>query len=255
MVDFGTWETTDIRGSAELQKAGMDWLLIDRGRFDLRVLGTQLFFTNVVGSVYDGSFTGHVSFADIDQASNVSYRAEGSVTNIDFSQLMFAMRKVGGDPYKGSLSGEVAFGGVVGKDTCRTVTGEGRLSIKNGHLFQIRLLGGLSQLLSRIYPGLGFASQTDFSASFRIRDCKVHSDNAFLEGSVVSASGQGDYYFNETLNMNVQVQLLRAGIVASVIRAVTFPVTKLLEFNLSGSLKDPRWRPVNLPKELFLIFD
>ncbi len=255
VVDFGAWKTTDIQGSAEFQNAGMDWLLIDQGRFDLRMLGAQLFFTNIVGSVYDGSFTGHVSFAGIDQASNVSYRVEGSATNIDFSRLMFAMRQVGGDPYKGSLSGEIAFGGVVGKDTCRTVTGEGHVSIKNGYLFQVRLLGGLSKLLSRIYPGLGFASQTDFSTSFKIRDCKMHSDNAFLEGSVVSASGQGSYGFNETLDMNVQVHLLRAGLVASVVRAVTFPVTKLLEFNLSGSLKEPRWRPVNLPKELFLIFD
>ena len=165
------------------------------------------------------------------------------------------MRKVGGDPYTGELSVNAVVSGILGSGTCHTVTGSGKITVHQGHLFQIRLLGGLSQLLSRIYPGLGFAAQTDFTAPVTIGNCRVHTDNASLEGAVVSVSGQGDYYFNEKLNVNVQVQLLRAGVVASVIRAVTFPVTKLLEFNLGGTLKEPHWRPVNLPKELFLIFD
>ena len=255
VVDFGSYDTTDLKASAQLRSAGIEWFLADEGSFDMTAVGTRLDFTNVTAKVYGGRISGIATFTDIDRPSNVVYQAAGSIQDVDFSQLMYAVKKVGGDPYKGSLSGEISFGGVVGKDTCRTVTGQGQLTIKKGHLFQIRLLGGLSQFLSRIYPGLGFAAQTDFTASFKIGNCRIRTDNAFLEGSVLSASGQGDYYFNEELDMNVQVQLLRAGIVASVIRAVTFPVTKLLEFNLSGTLKDPRWRPVNLPKELFLIFD
>lgn len=255
VVDFGTYETTDLKASAKLQSAGIEWLLADEGSFDVSMVGTRLYFTNVTAKIYGGVISGIATFTDVDRPSNVAYQASGSIQDVDFSQLTYAMKKVGGDPYKGSLSAEVSFGGVLGKDTCKTVTGQGHLRIKKGHLFQIRLLGGLSQLLSRIYPGLGFAAQTDFTADFTIGSCKVHTDNAFLEGSVVSVSGQGDYYFNDRINVNVQVQLLRAGIVASVIRAVTFPVTKLLEFNLSGTTKDPHWRPVNLPKELFLIFD
>ena len=255
IVDYGNFKNTDLVASADVERAGILWLITEKCLFDLRVLGTQLYFTNVTGSLYGGAFTGDATFTDIDTGTNVGYRIAGAVQGADLSRLVQDMRKVGGDPYKGELSGEAVVSGILGSGTCNTVTGSGHISVRNGHLFQIPLLGGLSQLLSRIYPGLGFAAQTDFAASFKIRNCKVHTDNAFLEGSVLSVSGQGDYYFNETLNVNVQVQLLRAGLVATVIRAVTFPVTKLLEFNLSGTLKDPRWRPVNLPKELFLIFD
>jgi hypothetical protein len=221
----------------------------------LRALGAQLDFTNVSGSAYGGAFIGNATFTNIDTRTNVGYRITGAAQNVDLSRLAQAVRKVSGDPYKGDLSGEATVRGILGSGKCNTVIGAGHISVRNGHLFQISLLGGLSQLLSRIYPGLGFAAQTDFTSSFQIRNCKVHMDNASLEGSVLSVSGQGDYYFNDVLNVNVQVQLLRAGLVASVIRAVTFPVTKLLEFNLSGTLDNPRWRPVNLPKELFLIFD
>jgi hypothetical protein len=254
-VDYNQFKNTDLVASAEVQRAGILWLMTDQCRFDLRVLGTQLDFTNVVGSVYGGTFTGDATFSNIHSGTNVGYRIAGAVQDVDFGRLALAMQKVSGDPYKGDLSGKAAVSGILGTGTCGTVTGSGTISVRNGRLFQISLLGGLSQLLSRIYPGLGFASQTDFVSSFRIRNCKVHMDNAFLEGSVLSVSGQGDYSFNQTLNVNVQVQLLRAGLVASVIRAVTFPVTKLLEFNLSGTVEDPRWRPVNLPKELFLIFE
>ena len=254
-VDYNQFKNTDLVASAEVERAGILWLMTDKCRFDMRALGTQLDFTNVTGSVYGGAFMGDATFTEIDTGTNVGYRIAGAVQGADLSRLALDMRNVSGDPYKGELSGEAVVSGILGTGKCDTVTGKGKISVRNGRLFQISLLGGLSQLLSRIYPGLGFAAQTDFVSSFQIRSCKVHMDNAFLEGSVLSVSGQGDYYFNEALNVNVQVQLLRAGLVASVIRAVTFPVTKLLEFNLSGTLKDPRWRPVNLPKELFLIFD
>lgn len=255
IVDYGNFKNTDLIASADLEHAGIQWLIMERCRFDLHILGTELFFTNATGSLYGGAFTGDATFTDIDTGTNVGYRIAGAVQDADLSRLVQAMRKFSGDPYKGEISVNAVVSGILGSGTCSTVAGSGNISVHKGRLFQISLLGGLSQLLSRVYPGLGFAAQTDFAAAFEIRDCKVHMDNASLEGSVVSVSGQGDYYFNEKLNVDVQVQLLRAGIVASVIRAVTFPVTKLLEFNLGGSLKDPHWRPVNLPKELFLIFD
>jgi hypothetical protein len=254
-VDYNQFKNTDLVASAEVERAGILWLMTDNCRFDMRALGAQLDFTNVTGSVYGGAFTGDATFTDIDTGTNVGYRIAGAVQGADLGRLAVDMRNVSGDPYRGDLSGEAVVSGILGAGKCGTVMGAGHISVRNGRLFQISLLGGLSQLLSRIYPGLGFAAQTDFTSSFQIRNCKVHMDNASLEGSVLSVSGQGDYYFNEALNVNVQVQLLRAGLVASVIRAVTFPVTKLLEFNLGGTLEDPHWRPVNLPKELFLIFD
>jgi hypothetical protein len=255
VVDWGHFKNTDMAASADLERAGIHWLSTEKCLFDLHILGTQLDFTNMTGSLYGGAFAGDMTFTDIDTGTNIGYRIAGTVQGADLGRLVQDMRKVGGDPYKGELSGDAVVSGILGSGTCSTVTGSGHISVRRGHLFQLPLLGGLSQLLSRVYPGLGFASQTDFDAPFKIRNCRVHTDAASLEGSVVSVSGQGDYYFNEKLNVNVQVQLLRAGIVASVIRTVTFPVTKLLEFNLGGTLKDPRWRPVNLPKELFLIFD
>ena len=71
----------------------------------------------------------------------------------------------------------------------------------------------------------------------------------------MSIRARGSYYFDEKLDFYVRVQLLRKGVIAKVVNLPTFLVTKLFEFHLGGHLKSPKWRPVNFPKELFLIFD
>ena len=46
------------------------------------------------------------------------------------------------------------------------------------------------------------------------------------------------------------------GVIAEVVQFVTSPLTALLlDFHLDGTVNEPKWRPQNLPKELFLITD
>lgn len=254
-VDYGTYRKTDLRAEVEGEKMGMLWALADWCSFKAHAVGPTVRFTDVQASIYGGSATGTAHFTCLDQPSNTHYSIQARVDNAGLDQLVNAIWPNSGGANRGMISATVDVSGVVGEGKGRTVKGAGTVEVREGRLFQIRLFGGLSQMLSRLYPGLGFASQTDFRASYVIRDGKVHTEDAFLEGTVLSVSGQGDYAFTGKLDVNVQVMLLRSGLVANVLRIVTFPVTKLLEFNLGGTLADPKWRPVNLPKELFLITD
>lgn len=61
-----------------------------------------------------------------------------------------------------------------------------------------------------------------------------------------SVKATGDYFLDGNLNYRVEVQLLRNGTLATIVRLATLPVTRLLEFRLTGTFEDPRWRPVNL---------
>lgn len=254
-VDYHAYTQTDIEAFVEGERMGLKWALADRCSFRVRGIGTRLEFSDVQGTMFGGTFSGAVVFDRIHEPSNILYEIRGAGQDADFGQLAQSLNAKDSSKYKGELSGEAEVRGIVGEGKGGTVVGRGRLRIKKGTIFQIPLFGGLSQMLSRVYPGLGFATQTDFKSSFTISKRRLRTEDAMLEGSVLSASGQGYYYFNEKLDINVQVQLLRNGAVASVVRLITFPVTKLLEFHLGGHLSDPRWRPVNLPKELFLIFD
>lgn len=254
-VDYTNLEGIDLEAEVTAQNAGMDWLLVDRGSCRIRALGTRVEFEDVEGSAFGGTFSGTASIWDVDDPEDVRYAFSGEIRDADFRRVMASLRGVQGDIYQGALSVTVAVTGVIGEGKGPTVSGTGRVQIREGALFQVPLLGGLSQILSRVYPRLGFATQTDFSSSVSIADSRVSSDDAHLEGRLISAGAEGCYHFDQRLDVRVHVKLLRRGYVASVLRLVTFPVTKLLEVHLGGTLSDPRWRPQNLPKELFLMFD
>ncbi|MFH0954104.1 MAG: AsmA-like C-terminal region-containing protein [Verrucomicrobiota bacterium] len=254
-VDYGTWQKTDLEGYVEGERMGMSWLLADRCSFRVRAIGPKVEFTEARGLLFGGAFSGTAVFDRVNEPTNVSYHVAGAAVDVDFSRLAQSLGAPETKVYEGLLSGNANVSGIVGEGRGDTAVGEGTVSIKQGHLFQIPLLGDLTKVLSRLYPGVRLITQTDFQSSFTIGQREVHSEDIALEGMIVSISGKGTYTFNQKLDMNVQVQLLREGPFASVLRLVTFPVTKLLEFHLGGSLKNPKWRPVNFPKEFFLIFD
>ena len=129
------------------------------------------------------------------------------------------------------------------------------VEIRDGRLFSIPLLGGLSQYLARTIPGFGYLSQTELVSRGYIRPNRIYIRDVELQGTVLTVKGRGDYYFDHTLDVDVQVVPMRSGYAASVLRILTFPVSKLLEFTLTGTLEDPSWNPSNLPKQLFFRFD
>ena len=256
-VDYTSNTLTDIRVEVRGEHMGMSNLLADTCSFHLEARQLRVEMTNVAGTAYDGTFTGHALFFPVGDPSNYSYQIQASVTNVDFEKFVKALRRPTeeGESYEGRLSTSFAIAGFFGEGRGDTAEGFGEVRVREGHLFQIRLFGGLSRILTKLYPGLGFVKQKDFNATFTIRNRKVHTNDARLEGNILSVKGRGSYAFNEKLDFKVEVQLLRQGPVGNLLRFVTTPVTKLLEFHLTGTLADPHWRPDNLPKELFLIFD
>lgn len=111
-------------------------------------------------------------------------------------------------------------------------------------------------MLGRIAPGLGHVSPTDFRSAFVIKDRAFHGKDILLEGDVIRLNADGSYGFEQQLDFNVKVRFLREGAIGKVVELLTIPLTTLLlDFDLGGTLADPKWRPDNLPKELFFIYD
>jgi hypothetical protein len=174
---------------------------------------------------------------------------------MDMPRLMRDMRPDQTNVIVGTFSGHVNLTGLIGEGQGKTAVGTGAVSIVEGELSKVRLLGGLSSLLNAVVPGLGLASQTAFLSNFNIEKGRAMTKDAMLMGSVISVRAEGAYYFDQRLKFIVEVKPLRKGDIAALLRFFMSPITKLFEFNVSGTLKDPKWRPNNLPKEMFLIFD
>lgn len=121
------------------------------------------------------------------------------------------------------------------------------MAIREGELFRIPLLLGLSRILSRVVRGFGYASQTDFSADFTVADGRIRSDNLFLQGRVMSIEGDGWLDFDNNLRANMKVQLLSEGFFSEAFKILLWPLRKLIEVRLTGTLEDPQWELRNIP--------
>ena len=171
---------------------------------------------------------------------------------MDLTELFAASFGKPAKHLRGELDLAGSFGGYVGKGTGTGVTGTGIAAIRNGLLFQTKLFDGLASALDKVIPDFNLFAQTDGRGSFSLRNGRIYSNDVELLGTLFGVKASGSYSFTGELRFRVEVQLLRGGPVAAILRLAAKPVTRLLEFRLTGSFEDPKWRPVNFsPNELF----
>lgn len=243
--------TVDVRG----ERLGRARWLADSAEFTVRAERGMYRVTNLAGRAYGGALEGTVVVEPTDAGPEHRFRAAVSLKGADLSRIARARAWSGETAWAGRLDLSVSLTGLVSDAFGPVTRGGGVLVIEDGEILRTPLFGGLSELLSKLVPGLGFVSQTDLECSFRIEEGAIRTDDLHLAGDVISLRARGEVEFDERIRMDVQVVLMRRGPIAALLRFLTFPVTKLFEFRLSGTLKEPRWRPLNLPKEMFLIFD
>jgi len=240
--------TVDVDG----ERLGLLWWCADRARFRCRGVGTRVTLEGIEGAFGGGDFAGTVVIDwSVTPGEPARYDVRGQVCDAEFAAFLSPLAQQPPDRFPGRLSADVSMAGAIGRGQARSARGEGSIEIARGELFRIPLFGGLSRYLSKLYPGLGYASQTDLRADFTIRDGRARSENVFIEGSLLSLAASGEYRFDGSLRGVVRTRLLNTGAVAHLVQVLTFPLSKLFEFELSGTLRDPHWRPRNLPKEIF----
>ncbi len=259
------WGTADYMGVAhndmdievDAQRSGWKQFITDRCSLNLRVVEDTAYINDVQADFCRGLVRGSGSVYPVLNATNLRYHLKGNVREVNFQMLTRNLTDQAMDQYHGSLSGELELDGFLDDPGGQTATGQGWINIGAGRLFQFPLFGGLSEFLGRIVPGLSLIMrQTDARASFVIKDGKIHADDIVIEGEVITLACEGDYYLNGDLDFAVQVKLLKKNtLVGGILHLALMPVTKMLEFRLTGTVKDPHWCPAYLPKEMFFIFD
>ncbi len=250
-ADYGERRENDATFEIEAQDAGMGWLLLNRCAFQGRIRGRHVEITNVTGTVYGGTFAGHAALDLADGGeTRTRYHAIGNFAVFDLPSVLRALTDREEQTHEGRLSGAVDLTGFIGAGQGHTAVGSGSIRIEDGRLLEIPLFGGFSRHLGRIIPGVAFASQSDFFADFRVANGRAATEQAELQGDILTMRARGSYGFDRSLDFVVEAKLLREGLVADVVRLLTLPVTKLLEFDLGGSLIAPQWTPRNMPKEL-----
>ena len=249
VLDYCNFSLNQLEVHVEAQRFGYDRWETDAATFDLTVLGRRLRFTNVAATAYGGQFAGAAALYPVASDARWRYEVDFAATNVNLTNLLFASTGDATEKLAGDLDGAAWIGGYVGKGTGTNVAGAGHAKIRNGKLYETKLFFGFLEILTNAVPNFAIV-QTDAQGDFTIRDGKLRSRNVELLGTVFSVMASGDYSFAGNLDFRVEVQLLRSGPVATLVRLATRPVTRLLELHLTGTFAEPRWRPVN-PATLF----
>jgi hypothetical protein len=136
---------------------------------------------------------------------------------------------------QGQMSGTYDFTGI-GSDP-RTMRGHGKVEVTNGDVFAIPIFGPLSGILNHIVPGSGYSIAHQASATFKIDQGIIHTDDFEASGMLFSMLGHGDIHFlDDKLDFDLRLNMKGPGVLLT-------PVYKLFEYSGTGSLKKPDWHP------------
>lgn len=254
-VDLSGNHKHDLSGRAQLESVVFRWIRFMELNSSFVVKGESLDLPDVEGTLVEGTLTGDVRLRDM-FSPEASFETSMIVRDVDLFELITKATDQATTPYTGTLDLDLSLQGALHDSRERrraeTYSGEGEVEIRDGELFRIPLLLGLSNILSKITKGFGYASQGDFQATFEVVEGRVSSRDVFLGGSLMSIAGEAAYDLDtRKLDGNVKVQLLKDGVMSDALKVLLWPIRKLIEVSLTGTIDAPDWRPRNLPKELF----
>ena len=121
--------------------------------------------------------------------------------------------------------------------------GEGELTVTDGNVFAIPFLGPFSEILTKVFPGVGYNRAHKASASFGIADGIITTKNFLISGKEFSMLGGGRIWFLDD-RMDFDIRINAQGLPG----AIFLPVSKLLEYRTVSKFSKPEWRPKIIPR-------
>ncbi len=204
----------------------------------------KLFFTDerlklsdVHGELFGGKISadGDISIQKAKPGHTATVRLEG----VDFAKL--SKLYFGVDDSKGKLDGVCAFSGK--GDEARTMRGEGEVSVTEGNVFAIPFLGPLSEILSKVMPGVGYTNARKATATFSMADGIITNKDLVVAGTGFSMYGGGRIWMVED-KLDYDVRINAQGLPGLILS----PISKLLEYRANSRLSKPEWRLRVVPK-------
>jgi len=175
------------------------------------------------------------------------------VNDVNLNTLIQSLGYKGKEEFEGLIYSECVASGVIDQEHGNPVSGGGWVRIQDGNLFQLRMFKDFSRMISKLYPGMGTITLTDFGANFMVKDRKIHARDLVLSGPSLAIHGEGYYAFDESLDFIVWVQPPKGKSLLPELSKVTTPfLAKLLAIRLTGTISNPQWWPLNLTKDQLL---
>jgi hypothetical protein len=221
---------------------GMEYVFCKKTLVFPKVSG-RLFFVNrrmrienAVASFYGGRLLGGADISLARELPGYTARIEAQAVNFEsVTKLYFDYENS-----RGLLNGVFDFRGK--SDDARTIQGHGAVSVDNGNVFAIPVLGPFSGILNSIVPGMGFNVAHKAGCTFEMNNGVLSTRDFLVKGQGFSMIGEGKLFFLDD-KIDFNIRLNAQGLPG----VLLFPVSKLFEYASDGSLSKPVWKPKRLP--------
>ncbi|MDB6031889.1 MAG: hypothetical protein JWM16_2227 [Verrucomicrobiales bacterium] len=240
----------DIAG----QRFHWQGFLLQQVTANLDWVGHSLLVTNAHGTFRTGQVGGNADFNFGTERKGADFKFNLSMADLDLKtfveQLGFKTNKL-----EGSLTGElhVTRGNT---ENWKAVDGNGFLDLKDGLLWDIPIFGVFSPVLNAVIPGLGNSRAKEATATYAITNGVIYSRDLEIRATAMRMEYEGAVDLDQRVDGKMGAELLRdMPAFGFVISKILWPVTKLFEYKITGTLKEPKTEPLYvLPKIILMPF-
>lgn len=216
---------------------------------DIVVEGITNTLKNFKSDFYGGDMEGNLTFVILDNSyTNIDYYGNFSLDSVNYGLFAPALGMQNSEEVSGLVDCNVELDGKLTENIWKGMNAKGSFSIKHGWLFRMHFFGGLSKILAHVIPGLDFImSQSDLRVNFDMKDGIADITKFSLDGDVLSISGKGKVnLINKEFDMKFQIKFMKQHtLVAKLVNTVVWPLSKLFEVRLTGTIENPNWQAVN----------
>ncbi len=214
--------------------------------------GTALTLSNVIGSLHSGSVEMSAAF-DFRAKEGVDFSFRTLAHWIDLHSLMSDLSSPT-NKLEGLLSGLLVITNA-NTDIPRSWFGYGNATLQDGLIWDVPALGFFSPMLNALKPGAGNNHARHATATFAITNSVITTSDLQIGASGMRLNYDGTVDFDTRINGRIEAELLRdmPGL-GPVVSKVLWPVTKLFEYKVSGTLNKPKPQPLFIPKVFMMPF-
>jgi hypothetical protein len=215
--------------------------------------GQHLTLTNVWADFYGGQAAGWAAF-DFHPKDDADYQFTMAITNT-LLQPLVKDTFLTTNHMEGRLTGSLVVNRANTSDI-RSWDGYGDATLRDGLIWEIPIFGVFSGVLNGMSPGLGSSRASAGTCTFGITNGIIRSEDLDIRSTGMRLQYRGTLDFQGQVNARVEAGLLRdMWLVGPLVSTVFWPVTKLFEYKVTGTLGEPKTEPVNiLPKVVLLPF-
>jgi AsmA-like C-terminal region len=212
-------------------------------------VGDHLSLSQIQAKFYEGTLTGSANFDFTPHHKGADFNFDIIVTDSNLHSLMADLYN-GTNQLQGRLNGHL---NVLSANTAdmNSWFGKGQVDLHNGLIWEIPIFGIFSQALNDMVPGLGKSPISEAAGTFTINNSVIRSDDLEMRAPVMRMLYKGTVDFDTRVNATVEAQLFQdAWLVGPILSKMLWPVTKVFEYKVTGTLANPVREPLYIPKVL-----